>query len=298
MKKNLIRTDHTIYSTEEDKMIPITDEQIRTASYIHQQVLLGVFVSAMAIRKIFDDKLYYALGCQSKEEYCDNMLPMSRMNAHRYYVIASKFDSVAKQLSNNDLEPISLSNGSANVTTLLQTGGEKLEELGISKLYELTKIDDDDLGELIKNGSARINGEEITLDELKDMTFKEASKLIKKATQKYKEEIKSLSGKLATAQEDIKLLNSEMDLITEENKTAKKIEQRFGPEANKLKNKIDSINEARQLLNEFNEVLLRAGVTLDDPISIQTDLTDLIRKIEGCYNTMLNQYDDIIAAAV
>lgn len=299
--KSVTKSEHTltVFDGENEVWAELSFETQKVAAYVHQQVVLGSFISAVALKKIFDERLYLALGCQTKEEYVTTQTPYGIRQAQRLVAVANKFDAVSKQLAGQELKQITSSQDSENATSMSHDGNlqNDLTSIGITKLYELTKIDDSDLTELLDKGTVNVNGEVLDLEELKEMTVRDTNIKIARATKEYKDKIKKLSTKLAQAEEEAKLLKSENSTMLDENKSAKQLEQMYGSIASTLSAKQRALDDARKLLNQFNETMVRCGVNTDDPDAVRVDFLELLKKMDDVKERLIGCYDEVIAAA-
>jgi len=285
-----------VYDAENDKWIEVTREQQSMAAYVHQQVLLGVFVSAMAIKKVFDERLYLALGCQTRDEYIDMMLPYGRRQVYRLISIAEKFDGVyGNLLQNKELADVG-STDSSKLVTLKSLNSPELKEindLGVTKLYELVKLDDDELSELVKKGKTKVNGNDISLEEIKDASAREVSKIISEAKKKMQSKIDQLTEDVSLLKEEKKLLDKRNKQLEERILNAEEIEKKYGGTASLIEHKREMLNKANSLLNDFNEVIIRTGINDEDPSGLQEDLVNLIRKIDEVHGRVSNYYQEV-----
>lgn len=281
-----------VLDAESGKFIEISHEQVRLAQYVHQQALLGVFISAVSIKKMIDERLYFALGFGSRDEYIDAALPYGRSQAYKLIAIATKFDSVAKSLTGKDLGVIGEGEGPEKVqSTGLNENEQKITQLGVEKLYELTRLDDENVKELIKTGHTRAKDADFDLDKILSASARQLQEQIKKYRDKHAQD----TEKIKTLRAEKDLIESERDKLAEENKTARELEIKFGPAASKLKHKRDVLEEARRLLSEFIEVANRAGVEPGDSQGLKKDLVDLIRRVDDTHKNLIAFYDDVIS---
>jgi len=299
MNNDIVKSEGAlkVYDAESEQWKDISSKEQKMAAYIHNQVLMGVFISATAIKKMFDEKLYLGLGCDSKEEYISTMLPYGRSQAYRLYAIGSKFNGIlggfgeqAKLLGEgneqnpNDFVPSMGQNEAGNVTPA------GLNNLGMAKLYELTRIDDANFDELMTTGKANIGGNEITIEEIKEHSAKELQKRISENKKLY-------TGKIAQMQEEIKTLKEEkktLEASEDKIKTAVELEKLYGGVASKLEDKKSRLSDATSLLNDFNETIMRCGITDEDPQVLQQQLVDLIRQVDGLYARIQGSFGSII----
>jgi polyhydroxyalkanoate synthesis regulator phasin len=283
----------TVYDAENSQWVEVSHEEQRMAAYVHQQMLMGVFVTASAIKKVFDERLYLALGCQSREEYIATMLPMNRRQAYKYHAIATKFESATKLLTDGELKPIDLSNGSVIVqSTALD---ETANNLGFEKLYELSSLEDDEFAELIKTGKIKGENGEIDIQDILDSTVKEAKKQIADFKKKYSDKINQLDEENKLLKEEKKQLVKERDSSKEQVEDLKTDLHIYGPNATKLKDKAAHLAVAGKLLNEAHLAIVKAGVMASDPLTLRQDLGNMIKKIDEVRSILEEHYSEILA---
>ena len=286
-----------ILDEETNSFVDVTPEMQKTAAYVQQQILMGSFITAFGIKKMFDEKLYLGLGCKSRDKYIATQLQIGRSKASKYYKIASKFDSATKLLGGGDLKPIDLSNGSALVQSTGLGNGGVLDHLGLEKLYELSQLEDDEVAELIKKGKVNLVGGELTTQDILESTAREMAKKIAALTKRYQSKISQLSEELKLKESEDKDNQRRMDKLEEENAFAKKIEAQLGDRASLLKTKYERIDEAGKLLIELSMTLRKCGVTPDDPAELQVELCKLLKRIDEVHEEMCVEFGEVVEAA-
>lgn len=293
-------TGLSIYDADHDLMVDISPDQRSVASMTHQQVLLGAFMSAMALQKMVEERLYLALGCQSQEEYLTTMLPYSRRQAYRLLQIASKVGNVYKSLSGNGLNAplLSESLGSAQIGTTEQSPAvpeSEVSKMGLYSLLELTKIDDSDLKELVQSGKVEFqNGESLDWEELKNMTAREMHTQISKATGKYKAQVNAQRAEIAKLQEEAKLLKSEKEALHLQNAHAREIENKYGAVASRTQDKRNQLKLASDALFDFQELITRTGITDEDTLSLKKELILILENLDEAVLTIKEFYGNVI----
>jgi len=236
-----------VFDSDKGDFVQVTPDMQRHAAYVHQQIAMGTFMIALAIKKMFDEKLYLGLGCSNKTEYCETMLPFGRQQAYKYYKIGKKFQKYLP----GDSESVA--------------PGRHFEDLGYKKLYELTKLDDADFEELIETGE--IDG--FKMEQFKKQTYNEAMKEINLLRRKS-------SKKISILEEENKKLKSEMQsrerLIEEANekyKQALEMEDVYGPMKTSVDDRRRVLNNAIDMLNHATKLILNCKVTVDDPPTLK-----------------------------
>lgn len=283
-----------VLDEETGLFVDITPEMMHEASYVHNQVLMGAFISAVSIKRIFDEKLYLAMNCCSKEEYCNNMLPFGKRQAYKLYAVANKFDAVSKSLTGNALKEIGSGDTSQFVHLNSQSEiDENFAGMGISKLYELTKIDDEDFAELVKTGKTKINNTDLDIDEIIEMKGKELQKKINEALKKYKDKTSQQAEKIKLLEEEAKTNEKDYHRLLTKEKDLKLIEAQYGPEATKIEQKIEYMNMAEASLDEFMRVFNNANILPEDPEELRRKAQDITRKIHMYHERAQNLYIEV-----
>jgi|GEM_PF-1617565 len=280
----------TVFDEELNDFIEVDYETQRLAAYVHQHVVLGAFTSAIGIKKIFDEKLYRGLGCSSRENYIYTMTDYSKSQAYKLYAIASKLDEVGKSINGGE-SPLLITEGGINVQS---TGLTEVMGMGIEKLYKLVRGDDEELKSLVKTGKMNLDGNEITIEEIKEMSAREVSKLVSEQKKKFTAKITQLDEKVKKLSLEQKENEKLIKELTEENEHAQKIEKTLGPVAARIKDKAERLAEARKLLDEFVATFVRCGVTDEDPEELQSDVTALIKKIDETAVKMRGNFSEVI----
>jgi len=284
----------TVFDSKNNKWITVTPEEQKMAAYVHQQVLFFTLMKAIAIKKMFDERLYYALGCQSQEEYIDNMLPMSRTQAYRLYQLANKYDGVYQALYGKKMIPEYGEEISPNLG-LNPEFIEITQDLGATKLGVLKDLDDEELVKLFKNKKVNLGDGELTMDEIIEFSYKQTAKKIQELKKKY-------SSKINEQEEAIKLLKEENKVLSKEAQSAKgaleaaeKDLNVFGPVKVKIQEKEEQISRARQMLIAFNRMIVRADVKVDDPEELRSMIEDIFRELVEVKDRVMRYYDEVLA---
>lgn len=120
----------------------ILSEQYKTAAELNQKI---IFAAQMAQQNLFDmcrmlkqmrdDKLYKELGYQNFEEYCENEVGFSRMQAHKYISIVENIKNVNSSLHFGVTKLALLSSLSESQQEEIQQTVD-LEDISVRKLKE------------------------------------------------------------------------------------------------------------------------------------------------------------------
>jgi hypothetical protein len=264
-----------VWDDEKKKMVTIKPEQARLAAYLHEQVTAGVFVTALAMKRIINERLYLALGAGSVQEYCDTMLPFGRMQAYRYKSIAERFEGILPELTPGEKEDGS----SPIVTSTIQHDFNGIEKIGMMKLYELSRIEDADFSEIPTRGIVKIGNEEINIDAITEMTARTWN--IKLAEIK-----RGYSARVNQLEEKVKLLESERIAIesreAEANskiETARDLERLYGPLNSRYEAQLKDIEEVDKLLLRATSVIMKMKPEEEFPDGYFERLRSLFQRV-------------------
>jgi len=283
-----------VYNEDEKKFITVTAEQQRLAAYVHQQVVTGSIITSIALKKIRDEKLYSGLGCSSFEEYCSTMLPFGKRTAYRYLKIADKIEiafPVFKQL-NADNRNSDNSQNSDNVVTSDEMS--EMQNIGLAKLYEITKLDDEEFKELVKGGKLGENGE-LSIGDIMDMTAREASKKIAEFRKKYQEKLSIQGEKIKKLEDEKKALAERNEELEEDIEIANEKEKLFGGAATSYEVKLTLLNDAEEHFERFVKYINNANIKPDDTDNLQKKFVGLIKKMADTHGYMLISYQEVTA---
>ncbi len=281
MDKDLELT-RNVYDLELEKFVTVSPETQRTAGYVHQQILAGSLITAMALKKIKDDKLFLGLGCQSFEEYINSMLPFGRSTAFNYLKVANKLESVfPNQLDSADPK--------------VQTFGHEVQPAGLDfrTLLELTKFDDDGFKNLLKDGMAEINGETITLDEIKDMTARETAKAVKNIKEKYSHKVDKQAAQIDLLISEKQALQDTIEANSDMVAAAEEKEKLYGAKASTYENKLRLLNDAEKSLADLQKLVVNANIDTEDSTNLQKKLVGLLKSISNTHTNFMSNYQSV-----
>lgn len=279
----------TVWDAETNQLHRIEPERQKIASYLHQQILTGAFVTALAIKKMFDEKLYLELGCSSRDEYIETMSPLNRRQAYKYFAVANRF---AKYIplsekvhssaleSENTGETVNEDSPKPGENDEKRNSSSAFSKIGIAKLYELLSLPEENLEELITTGKTTVRDlDKLTIEEITEKKSREFAKQMKEMRQQ-------LTGKLSRLEQENKKLKSEAeaaaDRIAEAEEMWRKgmeLESKYiGPERS-LEGKRQSLARANELLSELMRAVTKIEITPEDPETEQRRCLDFLRML-------------------
>lgn len=257
----------------------ITPERQKVAAYLHQQVYTGAFVIAFALRRIFDGKYYLDLGCSSIEEYCMNMLPFNKSQAYRYYKIAEKFSAALPGVDGPEA---------------LVNSRPELAEIGVTKLAEMVKLDDEDFKTVVDGGTLHYEEHEVSLETVREKSVREMRESIKSMRDKYSERVSILEEKNLQLKEEAEANAEFVERAKNRYELGSELERKYGEKAVQIEAKQDRMDIARRQLNDLQIAFAAIGVNTDDPDALQRDMFDLINKLHEVYEVAQGLYGHVI----
>ena len=120
----------------------ILSEQYKTAAELNQKIIIAaqmaqqnLYSMCVMLKQMRDDKLYKELGYQNFEEYCENEVGFSRMQAHKYISIVENIKNVNSSLHFGVTKLALLSSLSESQQDEIQQTVD-LEDISVRKLKE------------------------------------------------------------------------------------------------------------------------------------------------------------------
>jgi hypothetical protein len=157
-----------VLDEESGKMIHVDDEMIQQLHAAEGWLVISEFIKWIQLAIIQDEKLYAARDCTSMKEYSNLYLPDSYGHVKKMISVGRAFKGVftGKGASMHLLEDGKMK---VDVPDKVSDQMQSINEIGITKLYELTKIPEADFKDAISKGVVTLDdGREIDLSEIKE----------------------------------------------------------------------------------------------------------------------------------
>lgn len=282
------------YDAEADEWVESTPARQQKAAQMQLLVDAGAFIQAIGLHHIREERLYLDMGFSGWTEYCERKLSMTRQHAHRLLRIGRTF---APYLD------------AGNVTSMLQLpeagNGEdgldgappairQIASLGITKMYELTKLDEEEVNRVVRSGEVALaDGSTLDLDEIRALAVREFTAQLDQVRKAHRLRTGRLEEENARLKAEAEASTGLVEQAEDARRRAERLEARFGPVAGKLAEKERHMALARATMNDLAEQLFRIGVTTEDPEEVQHDLCDLRRKLDGIMERFSAAYGDV-----
>lgn len=253
------------------------------AANLHNQILLGVFVSAQALLRVWEEKLYIEFGHDTFGEYVEEMLPMSRGHAYINLKIARRFTPYTK-LQNGKV--LSLESSNALQVT---------KEFGMNKLREMAYLEDDDFKALMDGQKLNMkDGASFDLADLREMVSSSAQEALVKYRREKREEIARLEESNRNIKEENKELRSQIDEMAEKVKGANEKEKLYGPKAVDITRRREAVKQANKLLDDSIHEMFSIRGDENDPENFQADIQAVIKKINLFHTNACREFGYVV----
>lgn len=253
------------------------------AMSLHSQVLLGVFVSAQALFRIWEEKFWVDLGFETFGEYIQEMLPMSRGHVYINIKIARRFTPFT-QSQNSNISSLE-SDNSLQITN----------EFGMNKLREMSYLEDDDFNAIM--GGEKLNlkdGTSFDLADLREMVASSAQDALVKYRKEKREEIARLEESNRALKAENKDFQSRLEVMDAKVKGANEKEKLYGPRAVDITRRRQAIKNTMKLLDDAIHEMFSIRGDENDPENFQCDIQAVIKKIDMFHNNAFKEFSYVL----
>lgn len=252
------------------------------AANLHNQALLGVFVSAQALLRIQEEHLYTELGYETFSEYVEEALPISRSQVYVYTRIAKHYAPYFVSSSDKEIS------GRSNTTL-------QIRELGVQKLKDIAALEDEDFKALLEGEKLTLkDGDSFDLASFREMAAKSVQDVLVKYRREKREEIARLEEKNRNLNEQNKEFQSRLAAVDEKTKEANEIQKLYGPAARKMKERRDYLAESKKYLDLATGYLFKIEPDPNDPDDFQIELQGAIKRLELMHRNALSNFGYVI----
>lgn len=263
-------------------------EQYKKAAELNQRIIFtaqmaqkNLYDMCVLLKEMRDDKLYKELGFQNFEDYCENEVGFSRMQAHKYISIIENIKNVNSSLHFGVTKLALLSSLSESeqekIQATVNVEDTSVRELKaeIAKLKDSKNVAESDLLEL-KSKNRKLSHE---LEEAKHNTNSEQLKV---QLDKAQQEIQSLRKSMSADQKTQDALIRQLD------KQLSDADQEHANEKNRLR------QEYQQKINELQERLDNAAYT---ELAVETvTVKDYEMVVKAYENVVISAFSHLCAA--
>lgn len=217
---------HDAYDAETGEWIKVSATMVEQEQQMREAFAVGKLLQAVVVREVFDRKLYLAAGCETREEYAETVLGVSRRTAYNYHRLASRMSQV---LPMPDVAQLA----TGGVQTLHSPDSETAEivqSTSISTLYEMVKLPDDDLDTLLDGSALTLaDGRTISVEDFKRASARESKQIVKDLKAQYKSKLANDQERAATAETERDIYRERLEAAETTITTLRDGERTWGP---------------------------------------------------------------------
>jgi len=248
-------TNDEILDEDNGEYVEVTPKMKAEAQQAISRIQASILVTAYWIARIYDERLYVALGCNTKREFVEKHLPFGTSQARRYAKVGRRMSSFLPSEVKQDELPAPSDAESHGETGQVP---DSLQGLPMTKLQELTKLDDEDLEDYVEEGEwTGPNGETYTRDDVIEMARTELGDAVAEKVQNMRDTLEQEKEKrqdyeelAAKRKEEKEALEEKLDERSEQIENAEELELRLGPEHSKLESKKELYDEVEEHIDE------------------------------------------------
>jgi len=273
-----------VYDEEVDDFVQVSKEQQMLAIKMDHQVSLGHFISAVAYKKIRDDKLFLGLGFSSFREYCEVGRGQHIKVVQRQIRVLEKFEKFLPELES----------GFNKNNNLSGTARFQIVELGFSKLRELATLEDEKIEELATTGALQTPDGGLSIEDIQRMTSREFTKQLAEIKRKHAGKIAQLDEENKQLKEERKLIQKQLEHLQQKMEQLRDLERKYGAKGSTIESKRMILETALASLANAEQYIFQIGLQEDDPISLHSDMANLIRRLDEVHKRAVSMYGFVV----
>lgn len=269
-----------VFDAESGQLVQRTADQQAEAHRLHSLMKMTDLAQAILLKKFLDGKHHLDLGYSTKEEFYQQELGQSRGYVSKKLKIATRFENIipignvspGKHLPNND-----------------STNLEVLNKIGLTKLYEIAKIEDADFEDVLTFGVVRFpDGREVPLEDIEGRTRAEIYKLVKNEIDGYKKRNSNLLNKTSELETELKEERKRVAELAAEQESVDRLDLLYGDQAATVQGLERLLKEVEEAARTTNRLLVRIKTNETTPEDLCLRIVQLHRIIEAGCQKLLN----------
>ena len=171
------------------------------------------------------------------------------------------------------------------------------EGVGLSNLYELTRLPEDDRAELLEQGTLTApDGTVYTWEDVQRMGRRKLEAVVKEKLAPYKAKLELAHEATAEAEVERDALAKALKEQSAAIAAARDLEDAYRGAYSTLAEKTAALGSANATLDTLASLVGRIGVTEDDPTTLQHDLVALLDKLDLVRGLAFDNYAAVRAA--
>jgi hypothetical protein len=292
-------TNDEILDEDNGEYVEVTPKMKAEARQAISRIQASILVTAYWIARIYDERLYVALGYNTKSAFVEDRLPFGTRQARKYAKVGRRMSSfLPSEVKQDELPAPGDSDSDAENGEV----PDSLQGLPMGKLHKLTQLDEEDLEDYVEEGEwTGPNGETYTRDDVIEMARTELGDAVAEKVQNMRDTLEQEKEKrqayeelAAKRKEEKEAVEEKLDEEKDRIETAQDLERRLGPTASKLQEKRETLDECAEHLDEAIRLAGKIGITEDDPEADQMNLQRLLQRAQTLKDVIHEDYAEVL----
>jgi len=291
-----------VYDAERGEIVQRTPQQQASAHSLYSLMKMADLAQAILLKKFLDGEHHLDLGYSTREEFYQVELGISRQAAHKKLKVADRFEDLIPNVNlglHSNVTPVLHGETPAShLNEEQQANLTALNSIGLSKWYEVARIEDADFAEVLNTGVVKFgDGREVALEDIQMRTRNEISKLLKGEIDGYKDRNAKLLDAKSELEAELKQQKKLVSDLQEKAEYAERMDMMHGNKAatvEGLENMLGYAFEAQHVANKF---ITKIKMMDDCPEDLRHHIVNLHRTIDGGRQSLYNNNYEAFAGA-
>jgi len=267
-----------VFDDHSGKTVEVTQAMQQSAWTEHNRINGCILQIMASLSKIKEERLYLALGFTNFVEYCKSV-GFGKTGGYQNAFAGGKMAALGIG-PGNDFSAHA-ENGTAD-SDFSAHAEKQLEALGARKIYEVMRLAQDQIKQLLTGGEiTAATGEKISLEDIRNKSAAETSRAVSQLVKSKKDnQVGKLKADNALLNAEKKALMDQIKSMEKEVTAARTLEDKYGPTDTRLKDKLARLGQAQEHLGGFYRAINKAGVNPEDPADVLDIFSALVGSLE------------------
>lgn len=284
------KTAREAYDAETGTWLPVTAAMREREQRVRHAWAMTRHMQAVAVHTVFKEKLYLAAGYETREQYAEEALGISRRTAYELSSVGKTFGRYLPGLPDG-VSTLALDGEKVRTFALDADDAETanvVQDTSVSTLTQLASLDDEVMQELLRGESVTLdNGRVVTLVSLREATAREAQAMVKALKKEYRDRLARDQERAISAEEERNVFAERLGEAQKQADAGYALELKYGPVQARAEAQIKLISDAREQLTRLAVTLSRIGPdeSREEPIplpeAVESDIAALVQRLHG-----------------
>lgn len=286
------------YDAKSGTWLPVTAAMRERESRLREAWSVTKQAQAVLVHTVFAEKLYLAAGYETREQYVEEALGISRRAAYNLAAVGRRLgpylpssDSVLHLgAGTSRLVLDEVEDGSANIALSGSVDVDPqasaiVQTTRVSTLYQLASLDDETMDELLRGDTLTLDsGRTVTLSDLRSATAREAQALVKALKKEYRDRLSRDQERAIAAEQERDVYAERLDDAQKQADVGYALELKYGPIQARAEAQMKLISDAREQITRLAVTLGRIGPDESEepiplPDAVESDIVALIGRL-------------------